>query len=811
MYIYYCKLFVRTKKTCSTQEMAPSKDAAANNKKAKLYNSRTIKTQINDSSFVDKEKLKIPEFLQARRFEIKSFEISQLNSKYALANRVFQSLPRTLRRRAASHNVKKIPKRLRLKALREMKNTLNGVPPKAEHLRGRRLYRLKMSKRLLKLAGKLKLMRGLPKNDIYGNRLNLRARIAMLNKEIEEHSQNTNKIKLNNTMGSYDNTGVNMLASRPRGNMKFFKRQKHFVWLPTHVWHAKRFHMIKKHEFQIPYSPTQKCFRRSNRQSRFGTTLFDTSYYSSMIVQIDDAADFQKFLLSITKFKTTIPAKILNGSKTYNDWVLLDGKKQFKATIYSNVDCGKILITVFPSIYVDLFEALSEKVREMSVNYKVFDCRYSLGSLTVAGPTALNTISKVLHFSENESDDIWKAWTTLAHCNDAKLVPQGTTFSFNVHDPRFWKRPVNIPPKDKSCLINDIILQSHDNKTSFVRKSSIEQLLEASGRTNSYRNQMSTKQISQAFGATKDTSNSISSSQVSATSIPLLVYKLTENSWTIVLPWFWTLPFWIKLVSTRNSQVAGLKQMHQYNFENNIPTFPVDYSWTKEGWIYNETQGVLNEEKYSKLPSSMKNKDRPDYLDSSILSPFKCDWSTLRDVHFAKVMSGLLDKQLKESKPGFATFDEQSPDLSRIINSYHDVEQVVKTMQSRRLSEKIPIEIFDKTNEEHRRIIDNNIEIPDQSKIEAFKLPVNHVSLDLVADGVIKTGARIYSQIHEDGNWNKGTYNLIGFVTSGGFNLNVGHETGLGLVTATFPITEHVFIRNIGATSLYKAKIDKIT
>ena len=61
-------------------------------------------------------------------------------SKDASAERAFQSLPRNLRRRAASHNIKRLPVRLRERAMREVRcamkiirwdrvGRLGGLPP----------------------------------------------------------------------------------------------------------------------------------------------------------------------------------------------------------------------------------------------------------------------------------------------------------------------------------------------------------------------------------------------------------------------------------------------------------------------------------------------------------------------------------------------------------------------------------------------------------------------------------------------------------------------------------------------------------
>lgn len=98
--------------------------------------------------------------------------------------------------------------------------------------------------------------------------------------------------KLNNSVGSRDNTGVNELAPRPKGSIKYYKRQREFVWIPTHIWLVKRFHMSKKYGYQIPYTPTQKCFKLMNRWNRQKAVCFDTSYFPTFILYVSDEAMF---------------------------------------------------------------------------------------------------------------------------------------------------------------------------------------------------------------------------------------------------------------------------------------------------------------------------------------------------------------------------------------------------------------------------------------------------------------------------------------------------------------------------------------
>ncbi|KAJ2701483.1 Ribonucleases P/MRP protein subunit pop1 [Coemansia sp. IMI 203386] len=65
-------------------------------------------------------------FVEARAFEINSLQRTLDNARNSGNARAFQTLPRHLRRRAASHNVKRIPARLRARALEEMKRSAAG-------------------------------------------------------------------------------------------------------------------------------------------------------------------------------------------------------------------------------------------------------------------------------------------------------------------------------------------------------------------------------------------------------------------------------------------------------------------------------------------------------------------------------------------------------------------------------------------------------------------------------------------------------------------------------------------------------------
>lgn len=97
----------------------------AQNKKQKFErpsrqrDARKIATQTTFKAFKHGE-IDVDKFVRSREFEINALEQGLINSKRALTKRAFQQVPKDLRRRTASHNVKRVPKRLQARAKREV-------------------------------------------------------------------------------------------------------------------------------------------------------------------------------------------------------------------------------------------------------------------------------------------------------------------------------------------------------------------------------------------------------------------------------------------------------------------------------------------------------------------------------------------------------------------------------------------------------------------------------------------------------------------------------------------------------------------
>lgn len=91
------------------------------NRRVKSFNARTLAFQSSDKALSKTGELDVSAYLAARAFEIRSLEKGIISSKHVNSQRAFQKVPRELRRRTASHDVKRVPKQLRKRARREVR------------------------------------------------------------------------------------------------------------------------------------------------------------------------------------------------------------------------------------------------------------------------------------------------------------------------------------------------------------------------------------------------------------------------------------------------------------------------------------------------------------------------------------------------------------------------------------------------------------------------------------------------------------------------------------------------------------------
>lgn len=746
--------------------MAPTPSATPANKakkRAKLQNSRVMKAEIADPSFDKYRRLNIPDFIKAREFEVRSFERAQLKVKASQVARVFQNLPRVLRRRTASHNVKRIPKRLRNRALNEMAKTAKGEKPKGSS-KGRLLHMYKLRKRLLKFGAKLKLLRQLPPYvHRSGRKAGLRHQIRDLDRDIAAFEKHRLR-KYNNRCGAYDNCALNQLAFRPRGAFAYMHRQKEFVWLPTHVWHAKRFHMVGNNGYKIPLTPLQKCYRSTHRNAKHKCVAMDTSYNDVLLVK---NAEPLEFFRRHTKYNDAVPPSLLNGKRSYVGPLYI--KDQLTTMGVVLVNHGKIMVRVHAQDYEYIFKSLKK-------SYAIEDCRYAIGSIDLMGPLALLELSQIIHPVLNDPH-----WESICSLTDHRNIAVGTTYTLDIRDPRLWKQPLTIPtPLKESDAVKIVRANAEDHVT-------LSPLFTSHGRSRSYENVLPVKELDKKFREAGSMSNSVSQDIISKTSIPIVVIKTTVG-WTVLIPWYWVLPVWIKLVRLPKVHPIGFQQLYQINFENFRPTYPYDFPWLAAGAKYNYANGWLLKSKYQMKEKKYSRDSHEDYANPDFMNPFECDWSSLRALVFLKQLYKLTPEKLLEGANPNVEFDES--DIK--INDYKDLRVAVT-----------------RTGNNEGQLRCTTTKTTDIPIVRSFgdirktNLPIQLIGITC-DKGTITDRARLFVGNHRN------LCDIVGFVTTGNFNLDIGHALGLAYVVAGTDIN-NLYVRNVGCSNFYPVTARNLT
>ena len=130
---------LKRKEPSSALDPSPANKRAS--KRVKTSSARVILAQASDQALNQNGELDVSAFVKAREFEIKAMEASMDSSKKSLTARAFQQVPRELRRRTASHNVKRIPKRLRSRAEKEVSSCGCSLKHQTSSLKNSKLTR----------------------------------------------------------------------------------------------------------------------------------------------------------------------------------------------------------------------------------------------------------------------------------------------------------------------------------------------------------------------------------------------------------------------------------------------------------------------------------------------------------------------------------------------------------------------------------------------------------------------------------------------------------------------------------------------
>ncbi|CUS13155.1 unnamed protein product [Tuber aestivum] len=599
-------------------------------KRAKLQDARTIAIQSTEQALKTGE-LDVPAFIKSREFEIEALQSAMKSSKESSNKRAFQIVPRDMRRRTASHNVKRVPKRLRPRATREMQS--DNTPT--------------VSARRRKPSGSLR------------SRKETARKLQTMAKKKDITAQILAKI-------SGGRRTENVLRQPPRAQTKFRKRQKHKTWLPTHVWHAKRSKMVVRWRFAVAETPTDKCYRVAHRASGMrGCIAWDESYYSTIMLRGKER-DIKEVMNALCpKDENPMSKKVVAGTRASDTFIYRAGGYPLGLIAPVNIvwcvpedpedhreeRMRKLLIRVHPSAFLELWEVLLPTTKPFKVT--VEDLRYEIGSIEITGPDATNSLLAALNpVDATDGDSPSGIWRNLRGLTNPSSLPLGACLSFNVIDPRLRDPPRLSEDKRKFEEIQETVFKVASTWP-IDRTQPPSSLFSREARAAAVKSQSSQKKINKRKG--EAVPGEYPSPLPTDPRIPIVLLATRRSyaekggsgaigSWTVLLPWKWVQPVWYSIIhSGSNVKFGGLDELRQISYESSKRHFPDDFPGTKAGVVEELRKGVERKEWWDKRPKGKRvewGSVKVGNKKGEVGDGFVCDWAYLLEGKNIEITQG---------------------------------------------------------------------------------------------------------------------------------------------------------------------------
>lgn len=705
------------------------------NKKKAKRDAQLIVTDLNNSLISEAPRnVDIVQFAEARSFELNAIESALKNATENTGNqRVFQSLPRHLRRRAASHNIKRIPLEFRKKAFWERKKDPNPkLPPqKPKNRKDKR------------------------KPGTIVEEYNRR---SSKTKWLETHVWHSKRMKMGEKWGY-------KIAEYPRekGRKIIYKDEKYTCLLHD----ASYYQCIEINGFindiKILFNTITDLSIPSVTSNRYikGNKIGNTKLY-----------EFKKF-----PFNTITPVTFL-----------------WKAVPYSEINTKRTLwIWVHPSSIQDVLYEIDVAKSNLDINDIGIDLiKDEIIILQLAGPRSHAILQEILNLCDDNTGNInkeaHKTWRNLKYLRTPATLPAGVVLGLTVHDPRLsnfrkMEKRINEISENDQQLINNICNLWPEN----VAQSNIwDSKLRENLKNNKCSEDSLNKRRSEALvpgtplePLESDSKIPILLAQRGATNYMTSTNKQSQEllyGWNIYIPKGWAMAFFKPLVFA-GARVIGLNNIYELYFESTIPCYPYDYIETKTYNNYIEERAKIEEEKYNKKPLSK----RPNYEKLGIMSPFRPP--------FEAYLSMIKNQYQKEDSLPLWVIN--TPKLIQLVTEEAKIEE--NTIDN--INEKFNLEIIKQYNEHDINITKEEIQQNNNLHNGFIRVSIDILGKGVINDNSIiytstkneynkwlhynKKSKEENSSVYKVGEFPPPT-SIIGFITTGHYSLNNAHAKAIG-------------------------------
>ncbi|XWX02268.1 hypothetical protein V2A60_010303 [Cordyceps javanica] len=584
-------------------------------RRAKVQVARSIPVEPAQSALKDGE-LDLQAFVAAHEFEIRSLEQSMATSKAVRSSRAFQQVPRGLRRRTASHNPRRVPRRLQARARREMAedNTPMVQPRRRKPTSTRARLRAETAKRLRLLAARTKRRKMIAKGAKMGGKAAAPA-----------PQRPRPKIRRNQLNGP------------PMPPARFRKRQINKTWLPTHLWHAKRARMTPPSSplwrFAIPLTPSEKIYRPTHRsQGERGTLIWDTSYMSTIGLYGQEAGLcrlLKRIGFSDSAYWSERGNRWTSGTRSRSTVIERNHNGRLRpmcpCTVVWNPQPAmeeqvtkqrQVFLRMHPAAFKEVFDELLRLIKMETPRLYIEDLRFEIGSIELTGPASTEALLAALiphPAAERSNLNQGQIFQSLHGLTNPAALAANATLAFTIQDPRLQYPPRRLQGWEDDRL-QEKLMES-------IAEWPVERDLDSNLLFDRNARHKATGLPTQQaiYKRRRDiTAGAHLKPDIGDPEIPVMLLACrsasgtqTQGSWTLVLPWKCVLPVWHSLVhypliSGGNPRFAGVNEAMQVAFERSVPWFPADYLSTDSGADWELAQRARRRKDYDKRPKSKR-------------------------------------------------------------------------------------------------------------------------------------------------------------------------------------------------------------
>ncbi|KAJ2754071.1 Ribonucleases P/MRP protein subunit pop1 [Coemansia pectinata] len=544
--------------------------------------------------------LDVTGFVEARSFEINALQRSLENAKTSGNARAFQTLPRHLRRRAASHNVKRMPVRLREKAISEMKKSA-------------------ASSKTLGDSGRLT---NAKKNNRYKRR-----RTRSVRAEYEQ-------------------------------------RQTGKRWLETHVWHAKRMHMKEMWGVMVADSPNERSHRAAYRAAMEKTFVQDVSFYRTVEVSGQAEAIIRLVGCLVAPGDLTIAASCyVNGSRMAPLTMYQAGQYPLAAlgpatALWRPAVEGEMRvmwIRVHPCIAdMVLSELVNARatIQELPVQQlRINDISSDLVSFELLGSQSTQMLCSILSHSASPKSCGASILQAIQALPSPATLPESVVLALRIHDPRLHfpfklsaEGAQRLPEQQRQ--LDEVLLQWPAGAAS-LSDTGDGGIWDRASCTSDVERRPSEHSLNERRHAQLIPGAKLSPDPSIDVTVPLLLIRtgpeallgsrviktasqIVDNlahGWTILAPKGWGMSLWMAL-NFAGARAQGLQERHHIGFEAGLSTFPANWPGTS---AYDSWAGSIAADEFGKWSRRPPGK-RTNYLQMGVESPFSSPFHKLLGV-----------------------------------------------------------------------------------------------------------------------------------------------------------------------------------